>query len=258
MKKLFIIVSIIAIAIWGFFIEPNMLTVTHYSLKDDSLAGLKVVFLGDLHIRNNQQQYLQRLVNTINAQTPDIILSAGDFVNGYNANKSIPIEDIAKALGSIKTKYGFYTVLGNHDWWQNGEHITNVLKKNSITVLANNSVKVKDFYIAGVEDMTTRQIDITSTLANTHNPIILLTHSPDIFPKVPNTVNLTLAGHLHGGQIRLPLLGALIVPSAYKNKYVYGLINENEKKMIVTRGIGNSILNIRINCVPEIVVISFE
>ena len=106
--------------------------------------------------------------------------------------------------------------------------------------------------------MTTRQIDITSTLANTHNPIILLTHSPDIFPKVPNTVNLTLAGHLHGGQVRLPLLGALIVPSTYKNKYVYGLIKENGKKMIVTRGIGNSILNIRINCVPEIVVISFE
>ena len=86
----------------------------------------------------------------------------------------------------------------------------------------------------------------------------MLTHSPDIFPKVPKEVNLTLSGHVHGGQVRLPLLGAIIVPSKYGDKYSYGLIEEDNKKMIVTSGIGTSILNVRFNCKPEIVVIEFE
>ena len=136
------------------------------------------------------------------------------------------------------------------------------LTKNGIKVLANSNIKVningKDLYIAGVEDKTTRTPDIYKTLDLTQNPVILLTHSPDVFPKVPEKVNLTLSGHVHGGQVRLPLIGALIVPSDYGNKYSQGLINEKGKQMIVTKGIGNSILNVRFNCIPEIVVIEFE
>lgn len=79
-----------------------------------------------------------------------------------------------------------------------------------------------------------------------------------MFPKVPSDINLTLSGHVHGGQVRLPLLGAHIVPSDYGDKYSLGLIEEEGKKMIVTKGIGNSILNVRFNCVPEIVVVEFE
>ena len=74
---------------------------------------------------------------------------------------------------------------------------------------------------------------------------------------MPEWTNITLAGHLHGGQIRLPFWGAIIVPSKYGNKYSQGFIEENNKKMIVTKGVGNSILNIRFNCTPEIVVIKF-
>jgi len=99
--------------------------------------------------------------------------------------------------------------------------------------------------------------NIYEALENTKSPTILLTHTPDIFPKVPSDVNLTLAGHTHGGQVRLPLLGALIVPSDYGNKYSSGLIEEKGKKMIVTNGIGVSILPIRFNCPPEIVVLEF-
>lgn len=113
-------------------------------------------------------------------------------------------------------------------------------------------------YIAGVEDKATRTPKIYNALENTKNPVILLTHSPDVFQKVPSGVNLTLSGHVHGGQARLPILGTLIVPSDYGDKYSLGLIEEKGKKMIVTKGIGNSILNVRFNCVPEIVVIEFE
>ena len=86
----------------------------------------------------------------------------------------------------------------------------------------------------------------------------MLTHTPDMFPKVPDDVNLTLAGHTHGGQIRIPFLGPIFTASIHRDKYSKGFIEENEKKMIVTTGIGVSILPIRFNCPPEIVVIEFE
>ena len=78
-----------------------------------------------------------------------------------------------------------------------------------------------------------------------------------MFPQIPDNIFLTLAGHTHGGQIRLPFIGALIIPSEYGEKYAKGLIKENNKTMIVTKGIGTSILPLRFNCPPEIVVIEF-
>ena len=86
-----------------------------------------------------------------------------------------------------------------------------------------------------------------------------MTHSPDVFVDVQKSnVKLTLAGHVHGGQVRLPFIGALIIPSKYGDKYSHGLIEEDGQKMVVTKGIGTSILPVRFNCIPEIVVINFK
>ena len=262
MKKAFIIFLAIFLFIYSFFIEPNILTVKHYKINDSALKGIKIVFVSDFHIKPNQAKRLNKVVKMINEQNPDVVLSVGDFVNGHEEDMTMPIADIVKQLKNIKSKYGFYTVLGNHDWWIDGEGITDTLTSNGIKVLANSNAKIningKDIYIVGVEDKTTRTPEIYSALENAKKPVILLTHSPDMFPKVPSDINLTLSGHVHGGQVRLPLLGALIVPSDYGDKYSLGLIEEEGKKMIVTKGIGNSILNVRFNCVPEIVVVEFE
>ena len=262
MKKALLIFLAIFLFVYGFFIEPNMLTVKHYKINDGALKGIKIVFASDFHIKPNQEKRLTKIVEMINEQHPDIILSVGDFVSGHEENMTMPIDDIVKQLKNIKSKYGFYTVLGNHDWWIDGEGITEKLNKNGIKVLANSNVKLtiddKIIYLAGIEDTTTRTPDIEKALEQTKNPIILLSHSPDVFPIVPNDVNLTLAGHVHGGQVRLPLIGALVVPSNYGDKYSQGLIKEKGKQMIVTKGIGNRIFNVRFNCIPEIVVIEFE
>ena len=158
--------------------------------------------------------------------------------------------------------YGFYTVLGNHDCWIDRVGITKELNENGIRVLSNSNIKVnikgKELYIAGLEDLATGSPNISQAIDKTKRPVILLTHSPDVFPYVPQSVNITLAGHVHGGQVRLPLFGVLYVPSAYGNRYSQGLIIENGKKMYVTKGIGNSTLSVRFNCVPEINVIDFE
>ena len=264
-KKLFKILLIIFVisGFYAFFIEPNFLIVKHYKLQDESLKGLKIVFASDFHIRPNQEKRLKKVVKMINEQNPDVVLSVGDFVNGHKEKSTMPIEKITNELKNVRSKYGFYTVLGNHDWYIYGERVTKSLEDNGIKVLANNNTYFewnnKKVYIAGVEDFNTRHALVWKALDGVENPTILLSHSPDIFPRVKENVNLTLSGHLHGGQIRIPLFGAIMAPSGYGDSYSKGkVIVENGKKMIVTRGIGNSILNIRFCCLPEIVVIEFE
>jgi predicted MPP superfamily phosphohydrolase len=84
----------------------------------------------------------------------------------------------------------------------------------------------------------------------------VLTHNPDIFPQMPSRVSLTLAGHTHGGQVNLPLLGRLVVPSKFKQRYAYGLVEENGKKLFVTEGIGTSIIPVRFRSAPEIALLT--
>lgn len=256
--------------IWGLIIEPNLLTVKSLHMKMPCLPKMKIVFVSDFHIKTYQKTNLKRIVNEIKTQNPDMILSTGDFVSGYKPKHSMPIEEIAKELSTLKPKYGFYAVLGNHDWWQGGERIEKVLEKNGIHVLGNENeiitIGKKKLYLAGVEDITTRTVDFTKALKNTKHPTILLTHSPDVFPfvsdnnnhKMTDIVDLTLAGHTHGGQIDIPFIGPLIIPSDYGKKYAEGLIKENSKTMYVTKGIGTSVLPVRFNCVPEIVVVNFN
>ena len=256
------IVFILILAIYSYAIEPRMLEVNHIAIKDEQLKGIKIVFASDFHIKPYQKKKLDRIVTLINSQNPDIVLSVGDFVAGHFHHSALDINDIAQSLSKIKSKYGFYTTLGNHDGWYGTETVKNALFKNNITVLSNENVSIKfnnkTLYISGVEDLMTGRPDINKALENTKNPVILLTHTPDIFPQVPKHVNLTLAGHTHGGQVRLPFIGAIFTASDYGEKYIKGYIEEDTKKMFVTRGIGVSILPFRFNCVPEINVIEFE
>lgn len=260
MKKT-ILISIVILFVWAIFVEPNLLIVKKYNVEDKELRGIKVVLIGDFHLKTHQEKRLKRIVKLVNKQNPDLILSVGDFVNGHEIKRTLPIEVIAKNMGDLKSNYGVYTVLGNHDWWIDGNKITKELENNGINVLANSDSKIningRIIHIGGVEDLYTRIPDIIKATPKNHKPTILLTHSPDLFPNVSNNINLTLAGHTHGGQVRLPFIGGLIVPSKYGNRYSQGLITEDGKKMIVTKGIGTSILPIRFNCIPEIVVIDF-
>lgn len=264
-----LLILFIAIFFWSVFIEPNLLAVRTYNLKMSELQGLKIVFVSDFHVKKYQKYRLRHIVNVINEQNPDLIISTGDFVSGHHRFQSMQIKDIANELSNLRSKYGTYAVLGNHDWWQGGEVIGNTLESKGITVLGNENITIniegKKLYLAGVEDITTRNIDIVKALNNVHSPSILLTHSPDVFPfvtnkndnKITGSIDLTLAGHTHGGQVVIPFVGPIVVPSAFGKKYASGEIIENGRKMFVTKGLGTSILPIRFNCIPEIVVIDF-
>ena len=261
LKFIIFIFLFILLGCYSIFIEPNKLEVNYYKIQDTQLKGIKIVFVSDFHIKPHQQKRLDKVIDLINAENPDLVLSVGDFVSGHNEKMTMPIEDIAKALGTVKSKYGFYTTLGNHDGWYNSERITKVLEDNGIKVLANENISLQlndqKFYIAGVEDFMTGKPNIYEALDGTKSPTILLTHSPDMFVKVPEDINLTLAGHTHGGQVRIPFIGPIFTASNFGDKYTKGLIEEEGKKLITTTGIGTSIFPVRFNCFPEIVVIEF-
>ena len=259
---LFIISILFMLPIWAFFIEPNLLFVKHYRIKNENLAGIRIVFAADFHLRSHQEYRLKQTIKKINAQKPDILLLGGDFIDGISLKKSFSLPQTALYLSKINAPYGVYSVVGNHEYWSGDIDLKKILLKHGITVLSNENtpinIKGKKLYIAGIEDSFSSEPDIDKALKNSGQNVIVLTHSPDIFPKVPDSVILTLAGHTHGGQIRIPFYGALFIPSEFGKRYAEGLIVEGSKKMIVTRGIGTSTIHIRFNCPPEIVVIDFE
>ncbi len=268
MKKTFFITLVFILFVWSFVIEPKMLMITDYKITEPYFKGhnFKIVFASDFHIKKNQKKRLEKIVAKINSENPDLVLLGGDFVVGDFPEKSMPVEQIAQGLSKIKSKYGVYSVLGNHDEWYDSKRVANSLKKYGIKVLDNENVKLnlednKTLYIVGIEDLQSAKPDLDKAfgLKNKENaPVVFLTHSPDIFLKNPYKPFITLAGHTHGGQVVFPFFGALIVPSSYGSRFASGLIKENDSTMIVSKGVGTSILPLRFNCVPEINVIEFE
>ena len=245
--------------LWAFVIEPNLLIVKKYSVHDETIKGLRIVLISDLHLRKNQSKKLIRIVNKINSLEPDMVLITGDFVNGMFSDNFMQECEIAKGLKNIKTNFGVYAVLGNHDCCRNETILVSELEKVDIKVLQNTNfyIKDKDLYIAGLKDDTTRVPDINKALKNTSPPRIVLMHSPDMYSEIHDRINLAVAGHNHGGQVCIPILGPLFLPAKTGKKYAYGFFDDGFKKMIVTRGIGTSIIHARFNCAPEVVVIEF-
>lgn len=247
--------------VWLFF-EPHRIVLKRLKIQDEALKGLKFVFVSDFHIKFYEKNRLKKILDMINSENPDLVLSTGDFFSGYRNISTMSLDKIAYELGNIKTRYGFYTSLGNHDYYRDNNKVTQTLSNYGIMTLSNNNTFVqtedKGFFIAGVEDLKTGRPDVKKALKGINGAVILLTHSPDVFEDVPDSVNLTLAGHLHGGQVRIPFIGAIFCPSKFGTKYACGYFEENNKKMYVTTGIGTSKLPIRFLCIPEIVVIDFE
>lgn len=230
---------------------------------------------------------IRDIVETTNALQPDCILLLGDYVAGYGLSRyaqPIPHTDWARALGRLTAPLGVHAVLGNHDWWDDVEAQRRgsgptraglALQQVGIALYENDSVRLqkngKSFWLAGLGDqwaLTSRTrahigakrylgVDnLGDTLGKVSDdaPVILMIHEPDIFASVPNRVSLTLAGHTHGGQVRV--LGyAPIVPSRFGQRYLYGHIVENGRHLVVSAGLGCSGFPVRLGSPPEIVMI---
>ena len=258
---------IVACFVWGFLIEPSRLVVHETTLPlpawPRALDGFKIALLSDIHAGAPfiREEKLAAIVAETNGTTPDLILLAGDFVVGDEPlARSIAPEAIARGLSGLRARLGVFAVLGNHDEWEDGPRVRKALEAEGIHVLDNDVTELHDrgvsIWIAGLADYMTRDQKIAATIARTGDLVIALTHEPDSFPDIPARVALTLAGHTHGGQVALPLLGALVVPSRYGRRYAAGHIVESGKHLFVTTGIGTSILPVRFGVTPEIALLT--
>ena len=259
------------LAFWAFLIEPNRLVVhqetVHIEQWPAELNGLRIALIGDVHTGawfiNDRK--LQRIVELTNQQQPDLIVLLGDYMvsNSWHGHRVEP-EVTAAGLKNLKAPLGVYAVLGNHDWWYNGERVRNAFEQNGIHVLEGEVSEIKwrdrSFWLAGFPDKWTRPQHIDETIAKTPSgsTIIGLTHNPDIFPDLPASIPLLLAAHTHGGQVTLPLIGAAVVPSDFGQKYTAGHVYENGHHLFVTTGIGTSIMPVRFGVPPEIVILTVK
>jgi predicted MPP superfamily phosphohydrolase len=259
------------LAAWAFVFEPDRVVVSETVLRlpgqPEVFSRLRLVVLSDIHAGapHVKADKLRLLVGKVNELRPDLVVLLGDFViQDVVGGEFVEPEVIAGHLKDLRAPLGVYAVLGNHDWWYDGERVGRALKGAGVRVLENEAARVeKDgqaFWLAGLADLWTRRPDIEGTLSQVSDgsPVVALTHNPDIFPRIPARVILTLAGHTHGGQVNLPFVGRPVVPSQFGQLYAQGHIKEGGRHLFVTSGVGTSMLPVRFRVPPEIVVLTFD
>ena len=266
-----LLLSTLSCGIYAFLIEPNRLVVHQATIQIDNwpkeLSGLRVALVADIHTGGPfiNDKKLRRIVELTNQQNPDLIVLLGDYMspNSWHSHRVEP-EVTAAVLKDLQAPLGVYAILGNHDWWYNGTKVRRAFEANGIPVLEDEVAEVKwrnsSFWLVGLADLWTRPQHISETIAKVPSgaTVVALTHNPDIFPSVPQSVPLLLAAHTHGGQVNIPLIGTPIVPSDFGPKYTAGHIFENDHHLFVTTGIGTSILPVRFRVPPEIVLLTVK
>ena len=260
-----IFVSVALAGYWGFVVEPASLHDVTYRLAlprwPAACQGLQVAVLADLHTGSpfNGLAKLDKIVALTQKAKPDLVLLAGDFViDSVKGGRFVPAREIAARLAKLRTPLGTYAVLGNHDWWNDAGKVRRAFEDVGIPVLDDRAVPLAKgacrFWLAGLGDLWEGKPDVRRALRDvpTGAAVLAFTHNPDLFPAVPASVALTMAGHTHGGQVRIPFFGPVIVPSRHGRRYAQGHIVEQGRNLFVSPGLGTSILPVRFLVPPEV------
>lgn len=219
-------------------------------------APVRIAWLADFHVQGPDMppERVARIVEQVNAQHPDLILLGGDFVGDRRIGSQYPTNEVVAPLAGLRARLGTIAVLGNHDYWRSGGEMRAALTRIGVRVLANQAVQAGPLVIGGLDDPRTNRNHDAETYAamrSLSGARVLISHSPDPFATLPPDIGLMLAGHTHCGQIRIPLYGALTTDSAYGERYACGFIEENGRKLIVTAGLGASILPLRLGAAAD-------
>ena len=236
-----------------------------------SLDGLRIAQISDIHYEQyTEPSFVRHVVEEVNRMSPDLVLLTGDYVSegpmseAFGARSSYPCAEILSGIACPQR----WSVLGNHDTKVNPAMVTDALEVHGVPVLANKHVPFERdgarVWIAGVKDIGLSDPDLHLAaprgLQTPNEPVILLAHEPDYADKVAKHggVDLMLSGHSHGGQVRLPLIGALYTPPLGR-KYVEGHFQlQNDLQLYVNRGIGAVGLPFRFDCRPELTLITLR
>lgn len=223
-----------------------------------SAPPLRVALLSDIHVAGPDMPpgRIERIVAQMNALKPDLVLIAGDFVSDKRlATRKYPAAEGLAPLARLKARHGVYAVLGNHDHWRNAAEVRAALRGAKVQVMDNEATIVGPLRLGGVDDDFTDNSDMKATVAFMRagrGSRVLLSHSPDVAAVAPPDISLILAGHTHCGQIQLPLVGAVNYESRHGDRYGCGLRVEGRRRVVVTAGIGTSVLPLRLGAVPDL------
>lgn len=218
---------------------------------------LRVALLSDLHVAGPDMppERLARIVRQVNAAKPDLVLIAGDLVSDKRVSTHrYEVAEAVAPLRGIAAPLGVVAVLGNHDHWRDTTAFRRELPRIGVRVLANEALRVGPVMIAGADDPYTGRADpvaLVRAVARHAGPVVTLSHSPDVAPRLPLRFGLVLAGHTHCGQIALPLVGPIATMSDLGERYACGMIREGGRTVIVGAGLGTSLMPIRFGAPPD-------
>lgn len=269
-------------ATYAFIIEPGfLLRVKTYAFVPPRWTPglrLRVALLADPHLVEPHMRLSRwrKIIEATNALSPDLTLLLGDYVAGHAFRTgTIAVADGAREAANLRARLGVYAICGNHDWWDDrgaqkrgfGPTIAQkAFEDVGIPVLANRAMRIENggapLWLTGTDSMVAivkrpghfeSRADLAAALApiNDDAPIIHMAHEPDLFVDIPERVNLTVSGHTHGGQVRL-FGWTPVVPSQYGGRFAYGHKIENGRHLVVSGGLGCSIVPVRFGAPPEI------
>ncbi|MEF9951613.1 MAG: metallophosphoesterase [Clostridium sp.] len=258
------------------YIENNRISIKEYLLEEDIPSGFnnfKIVHLSDLHSKEFGYKQV-RLIDKIQRLSPDIIVITGDIIDSRRTKKG-SYSSIEYLLDGINKISPIYYVSGNHEHRSNlYNDLVCILKKFNVKIIDNRSLQIirnsSSIYIQGLEDIYSiskgriqnehleifsHSLSRISKNNSDKNYKVMITHRPEFIELYSReNINLILCGHAHGGQIRIPFIGGILSPSqGFFPKYSEGLHKINNTKMIISRGLGNSIFPFRVFNPPEIV-----
>lgn len=245
------------------WLDVVRITLTIPGLRD-RYKGTKLIHFSDVHLGHFMgTNDLQAVVAVIQEEHPDVICFTGDLVD-----ESIsPLAAAVPILSQLQAPLGKFAVLGNHDYRiDQQKSVQEGLTASGFEVLENRHVVVtkngESLYIAGVEDVLHGKPDLARAIADIPEGenVILLAHEPDFADEAAkHPIHLQLSGHSHGGQVRLPWIGHLVTPPLAR-KYVQGLhrVGPDQMPVYTNRGLGTTILPVRLFCRPEITVLTLQ
>ena len=219
----------------------------------DPFDGYRIAFLTDTHITGfMRERFYREVIAQAMAFEPDVILLGGDLVT---FSRDIPL--MVELLGELRAPDGVIAVLGNHDIWAGSERIMELLTAKGVTYITNRSILLRRgasrLPLIGIDEMYRGSPDVASAFDGiAEQPCIAISHHPDIIDLLDGRrIDLLLCGHTHGGQIRFPFFGPVVVPSVHEGEFASGFHRVRRVLMYVSRGVG-AIPPLRILCRPEV------
>ncbi len=254
-------------------LEAKRLKTTRLSISvpnlPEAFRGFTIALVADIHHSVVVPlSFVEEAVSLTNSLSPDAIILGGDFITAgrkYHAPGCGPsyIAPCFDVLKNLRARHGVFAVSGNHDEYAGIEKTTAAIRKAGVENLTNSglwlSIGNQRLRLCGVGEFCTQHKDLPEAIGDARkgDAVIVATHNPDFVEFFQDDrVGLMLSGHTHGGQVVLPFLGAPMVPSHFRQKYRYGLVQGPSTKIFVTSGVGTLPLAVRYRCPPEVALLT--